>query len=386
MLKLPKIKILQNIKHNEEVKKVNSDDKVNKDIINKKQIKINPKNSDPIHSNNKNSKLDIKNYINEHKNNPQNNNNIIYESSIKAVNNNEPNVNASQFQDFLKFNKKEVINNNKEFLIDFETIKNENNNLKIKQPQNNLISENTLVSTIKINTLNSNSNMNKYSSSNMNKSNISEKTLVSNNLISNPIPNNLINNYQNYSINTNKTIHFIETNHDINNEKNDNNNNEINEKQIEKDLYDGQRYLIQISNLVENEQNEIDNDTIYNSDSFTNLVNVEELKEEDKITNSKNYKNDNKNNDNLTKSIITESGKKELNIEKKKLKKEFGKDFEKILNIFNENSNKKFFGYDENNIKSELLNQGFSNEIIEKVIKLAPEFFSLTVEKKMMEI
>jgi hypothetical protein len=67
MLKLPKIKILQNIKHNEEVKKVNSDDKVNKDIINKKQIKINPKNSDPIHSNNKNSKLDIKNYINEHK-------------------------------------------------------------------------------------------------------------------------------------------------------------------------------------------------------------------------------------------------------------------------------------------------------------------------------
>ena len=227
--------------------------------------------------------------------------------------------------------------------------------------------------------------MNKYSSSNMNKSNINEKTLVSNNLISNPIPNNLINNYQNYSINTNKTIHFIETNHDINNEKNDNNNNEINEKQIEKDLYDGQRYLIQISNLVENEQNELDNDTIINSDSFVNLENVEELKEEDKITNSKKYKNDGKK-DNLTKSIITESGKKELNIEKKKLKKEFGKDFEKILNIFNENSNKKFFGYDENNIKSELLNQGFSNEIIEKIIKLAPEFFSLTVEKKMMEI
>jgi hypothetical protein len=376
MLKLPKIKILQNIKHNEEVKKVNSDDKVNKDIINKKQIKINPKNSDPIHSNNKNSKLDIKNYINEHKNNPQNNNNIIYESSIKAVNNNEPNVNASQFQDFLKFNKKEVINNNKEFLIDFDTIKNENNNLKIKQPQNNLINEITLVNTIKINTL----------SSNMNKTNTNEKTLGSNNLISNPIPNNLINNnYQNYSINSNKTIHLIETTQNTtDNEKNDNNNNEINEKQFEKDLYDGQRYLIQISNLVENEQNEIDNDTIYNSDSFTNLVNVEELKEEDKITNSKNYKNDNKNNDNLTKSIITESGKKELNIEKKKLKKEFGKDFEKILNIFNENSNKKFFGYDENNIKSELLNQGFSNEIIEKVIKLAPEFFSLTVEKKMM--
>ena len=75
-----------------------------------------------------------------------------------------------------------------------------------------------------------------------------------------------------------------------------------------------------------------------------------------------------------------------MNIEKKKLKKEFGKDFEKILNIFNENSNKSFFGYDEKNIKSELLNQGFSNEIIEKIIKLAPEFFSLTVEKKMMEI
>ena len=378
MLKLPKIKILQNIKHNEEVKKVNSDDKVNKDIINKKQIKINPKNSDPIHSNNKNSKLDIKNYINEHKNNPQNNNNIIYESSIKAVNNNEPNVNASQFQDFLKFNKKEVINNNKEFLIDFDTIKNENNNLKIKQPQNNLINEITLVNTIKINTL----------SSNMNKTNTNEKTLGSNNLISNPIPNNLINNnYQNYSINTNKTIHLIDTTHNTtDNEKSDNSNNEINEKQNEKDLYDGQRYLIQISNLVENEQNELDNDTIINSDSFVNLENVEELKEEDKITNSKIYKNNGKNKDNLTKSIITESGKKELNIEKKKLKKEFGKDFEKILNIFNENSNKKFFGYDENNIKSELLNQGFSNEIIEKVIKLAPEFFSLTVEKKMMEI
>ena len=376
MLKLPKVKILQNIKHNEEVKKVNSDDKVNKDIINKNHAKINQKNSDPIHSNNKNSKLDIKNFINEHKNNPQNNNNI-YESSMKAVNNNVPNVGESQFQDFLKFNKKEVINNNKEFLIDFDTIKNENNNLKIKQPQNNLINEITLVNTIKINTL----------SSNMNKTNTNEKTLGSNNLISNPIPNNLINNnYQNYSINSNKTIHLIETTHNTtDNEKNDNNNNEINEKQIEKDLYDGQRYLIQISNLVENEQNELDNDTIINSDSFVNLENVEELKEEDKITNSKKYNNDGKK-DNLTKSIITESGKKELNFEKKKLKKEFGKDFEKILNIFNENSNKKFFGYDENNIKSELLNQGFSNEIIEKVIKLAPEFFSLTVEKKMMEI
>lgn len=376
MLKLPKVKILQNIKHNEEVKKVNSDDKVNKDIINKNHAKINSKNSDPIHSNNKNSKLDIKNFINEHKNNPQNNNNI-YESSMKAVNNNVPNVGESQFQDFLKFNKKEVINNNKEFLIDFDTIKNENNNLKIKQPQNNLINEITLVNTIKINTL----------SSNMNKTNTNEKTLVSNNLISNPIPNNLINNnYQNYSINTNKTIHLIETTHNTtDNEKNDNNNNEINEKQIEKDLYDGQRYLIQISNLVENEQNELDNDTIINSDSFVNLENVEELKEEDKITNSKKYNNDGKK-DNLTKSIITESGKKELNIEKKKLKKEFGKDFEKILNIFNENSNKSFFGYDEKNIKSELLNQGFSNEIIEKIIKLAPEFFSLTVEKKMMEI
>ena len=376
MLKLPKVKILQNIKHNEEVKKVNSDDKVNKDIINKNHAKINSKNSDPIHSNNKNSKLDIKNFINEHKNNPQNNNNI-YESSMKAVNNNVPNVGESQFQDFLKFNKKEVINNNKEFLIDFDTIKNENNNLKIKQPQNNLINEITLVNTIKINTL----------SSNMNKTNTNEKTLGSNNLISNPIPNNLINNnYQNYSINTNKTIHLIETTHNTtDNEKNDNNNNEINEKQIEKDLYDGQRYLIQISNLVENEQNELDNDTIINSDSFVNLENVEELKEEDKITNSKKYKNDGKK-DNLTKSIITESGKKELNIEKKRLKKEFGKDFEKILNIFNENSNKSFFGYDEKNIKSELLNQGFSNEIIEKIIKLAPEFFSLTVEKKMMEI
>ena len=376
MLKLPKVKILQNIKHNEEVKKVNSDDKVNKDIINKNHAKINQKNSDPIHSNNKNSKLDIKNFINEHKNNPQNNNNI-YESSMKAVNNNVPNVGESQFQDFLKFNKKEVINNNKEFLIDFDTIKNENNNLKIKQPQNNLINEITLVNTIKINTL----------SSNMNKTNTNEKTLGSNNLISNPIPNNLINNnYQNYSINTNKTIHLIETTHNTtDHEKNDNNNNEINEKQIEKDLYDGQRYLIQISNLVENEQNELDNDTIINSDSFVNLENVEELKEEDKITNSKKYKNDGKK-DNLTKSIITESGKKELNIEKKKLKKEFGKDFEKILNIFNENSNKSFFGYDEKNIKSELLNQGFSNEIIEKIIKLAPEFFSLTVEKKMMEI
>ena len=377
MLKLPKVKILQNIKHNEEVKKVNSDDKVNKDIINKNHAKINSKNSDPIHSNNKNSKLDIKNFINEHKNNPQNNNNI-YESSMKAVNNNVPNVGESQFQDFLKFNKKEVINNNKEFLIDFDTIKNENNNLKIKQPQNNLINEITLVNTIKINTL----------SSNMNKTNTNEKTLGSNNLISNPIPNNLINNnYQNYSINTNKTIHLIETTHNTtDNEKNDNNNNEINEKQIEKDLYDGQRYLIQISNLVENEQNELDNDTIINSDSFVNLENVEELKEEDKITNSKIYKNNGKNKDNLTKSIITESGKKELNIEKKRLKKEFGKDFEKILNIFNENSNKSFFGYDEKNIKSELLNQGFSNEIIEKIIKLAPEFFSLTVEKKMMEI
>ena len=376
MLKLPKVKILQNIKHNEEVKKVNSDDKVNKDIINKNHAKINSKNSDPIHSNNKNTKLDIKNFINEHKNNPQNNNNI-YESSMKAVNNNVPNVCESQFQDFLKFNKKEVINNNKEFLIDFDTIKNENNNLKIKQPQNNLINEITLVNTIKINTL----------SSNMNKTNTNEKTLGSNNLISNPIPNNLINNnYQNYSINTNKTIHLIETTHNTtDNEKNDNNNNEINEKQIEKDLYDGQRYLIQISNLVENEQNELDNDTIINSDSFVNLENVEELKEEDKITNSKKYKNDGKK-DNLTKSIITESGKKELNIEKKKLKKEFGKDFEKILNIFNEYSNKTFFGYDEKNIKSELLNQGFSNEIIEKIIKLAPEFFSLTVEKKMMEI
>ena len=376
MLKLPKVKILQNIKHNEEVKKVNSDDKVNKDIINKNHAKINQKNSDPIHSNNKNSKLDIKNFINEHKNNPQNNNNI-YESSMKAVNNNVPNVGESQFQDFLKFNKKEVINNNKEFLIDFDTIKNENNNLKIKQPQNNLINEITLVNTIKINTL----------SSNMNKTNTNEKTLGSNNLISNPIPNNLINNnYQNYSINTNKTIHLIETTHNTtDNEKNDNNNNEINEKQIEKDLYDGQRYLIQISNLVENEQNELDNDTIINSDSFVNLENVEELKEEDKITNSKKYNNDGKK-DNLTKSIITESGKKELNIEKKKLKKEFGKDFEKILNIFNEYSNKTFFGYDEKSIKSELLNQGFSNEIIEKIIKLAPEFFSLTVEKKMMEI
>ena len=376
MLKLPKVKILQNIKHNEEVKKVNSDDKVNKDIINKNHAKINQKNSDPIHSNNKNSKLDIKNFINEHKNNPQNNNNI-YESSMKAVNNNVPNVGESQFQDFLKFNKKEVINNNKEFLIDFDTIKNENNNLKIKQPQNNLINEITLVNTIKINTL----------SSNMNKTNTNEKTLGSNNLISNPIPNNLINNnYQNYSINSNKTIHLIETTHNTtDNEKNDNNNNEINEKQIEKDLYDGQRYLIQISNLVENEQNELDNDTIINSDSFVNLENVEELKEEDKITNSKKYKNDGKK-DNLTKSIITESGKKELNIEKKKLKKEFGKDFEKILNIFNEYSNKTFFGYDEKSIKSELLNQGFSNEIIEKIIKLAPEFFSLTVEKKMMEI
>ena len=91
MLKLPKVKILQNIKHNEEVKKVNSDDKVNKDIINKNHAKINSKNSDPIHSNNKNTKLDIKNFINEHKNNPQNNNNI-YESSMKAVNNNVPNV------------------------------------------------------------------------------------------------------------------------------------------------------------------------------------------------------------------------------------------------------------------------------------------------------
>ena len=376
MLKLPKVKILQNIKHNEEVKKVNSDDKVNKDIINKNHAKINSKNSDPIHSNNKNTKLDIKNFINEHKNNPQNNNNI-YESSMKAVNNNVPNVGESQFQDFLKFNKKEVINNNKEFLIDFDTIKNENNNLKIKQPQNNLINEITLVNTIKINTL----------SSNMNKTNTNEKTLGSNNLISNPIPNNLINNnYQNYSINTNKTIHLIETTHNTtDNEKNDNNNNEINEKQIEKDLYDGQRYLIQISNLVENEQNELDNDTIINSDSFVNLENVEELKEEDKITNSKKYNNDGKK-DNLTKSIITESGKKELNIEKKKLKKEFGKDFEKILNIFNEYSNKTFFGYDEKSIKSELLNQGFSNEIIEKIIKLAPEFFSLTVEKKMMEI
>ena len=376
MLKLPKVKILQNIKHNEEVKKVNSDDKVNKDIINKNHAKINSKNSDPIHSNNKNTKLDIKNFINEHKNNPQNNNNI-YESSMKAVNNNVPNVGESQFQDFLKFNKKEVINNNKEFLIDFDTIKNENNNLKIKQPQNNLINEITLVNTIKINTL----------SSNMNKTNTNEKTLGSNNLISNPISNNLINNnYQNYSINTNKTIHLIETTHNTtDNEKNDNNNNEINEKQIEKDLYDGQRYLIQISNLVENEQNELDNDTIINSDSFVNLENVEELKEEDKITNSKKYNNDGKK-DNLTKRIITESGKKELNIEKKKLKKEFGKDFEKILNIFNEYSNKTFFGYDEKSIKSELLNQGFSNEIIEKIIKLAPEFFSLTVEKKMMEI
>ena len=218
MLKLPKVKILQNIKHNEEVKKVNSDDKVNKDIINKNHAKINSKNSDPIHSNNKNTKLDIKNFINEHKNNPQNNNNI-YESSMKAVNNNVPNVGESQFQDFLKFNKKEVINNNKEFLIDFDTIKNENNNLKIKQPQNNLINEITLVNTIKINTL----------SSNMNKTNTNEKTLGSNNLISNPIPNNLINNnYQNYSINTNKTIHLIETTHNTtDNEKNDNNNNEI---------------------------------------------------------------------------------------------------------------------------------------------------------------
>ena len=44
MLKLPKIKILQNIKHNEEVKKVNSDDKVNKDIINKNHAKIKSKN------------------------------------------------------------------------------------------------------------------------------------------------------------------------------------------------------------------------------------------------------------------------------------------------------------------------------------------------------
>ena len=296
---------------------------------------------------------------------------------MKAVNNNVPNVGESQFQDFLKFNKKEVINNNKEFLNNFDTIKNENNNLKIKQPQNNLINEITLVNTIKINTL----------SSNMNKTNTNEKTLGSNNLISNSISNKLINNnYQNYSINTNKTIHLIETTHNTtDNEKNDNNNNEINEKQIEKDLYDGQRYLIQISNLVENEQNELDNDTIINSDSFVNLENVEELKEEDKITNSKKYKNDGKK-DNLTKSIITESGKKELNIEKKKLKKEFGKDFEKILNIFNENLKKSFFGYDEKNIKSELLNQGFSNEIIEKIIKLAPEFFSLTVEKKMMEI
>jgi hypothetical protein len=377
MLKLPKNKININVKHNEDVKKTNSDEKVNKMNLDLKQIKLNP-NNDPVQTVNKCDKNDIKKFINEKKKIAQNNNINNYEISTKAVNNDEQDIASSQFQDFLKLNKKEVINNNKELLIDFETIK-YNDNPKIKIPKNNLIDQTPLASTIKTNTLYSNTNNSSLMSS---KNNSNKKTIVSNNLISNPIPNNLINIPNNLISNTNKTINLNEINQENKNEEKKNDNNENNEEQNKKDLYDGHRLLIQISNLIENEPNELE-DTIYNSDSFTNLgVNEEEIKEEDKIINTE--KNE-INKYNLKKSIITDNGRKEINKEKNKLKKEFGKDFDIILNIFIENSNKTYFGYDEIKITEQLKNQGFSQEYIEKIMKNAPGFFSLTVEKKMIE-
>jgi NIMA (never in mitosis gene a)-related kinase len=198
---------------------------------------------------------------------------------------------------------------------------------------------------------------------------------------SNDVKKNVINNNNNndfYEHNPLKNFIIQRNSPDLENKLENLNINNITENNYEKfrnerDYYDANRILDNYNNLIYNKET-ID----YDKTSNDNSLDLNSTYLDDKLV--PDPKGEPKANPNLlTKSVIQEEDKKQINEIKKELMGFFGDKFESLFVIFNNYCDKEKIGINVEGVRLELFKNGMSTEQIDVILKKSPEFICLCI-------